>query len=299
MRLALCLVVALCCGLPAASDGSARTDLSAVSSWAYWLQEPDLDSLADTEHDLVVIDYSLTGDADGEFSAADIQALRDSGKTVLAYLSIGEAEDYRFYWKTKWKPGKPGWLLEENPDWEGNYKVKYWAGGWWKKGLRPYLDRILDAGFDGVYLDLVDAYWWWHEEKGMKVRSTANRMCKLVERIANHGRDRAGEGFVVFTQNGVSILDDCSKKWRTRFLVAIDGVAVESLFHEVFSDEDQDYRLEKLAEFEDAGKLLLVVDYIGAAKWDGFFDDIDASGLGLLGYPAAPDHALDELVIYD
>lgn len=45
---------------------------------------------------------------------------------ILAYMSIGEAEDYRYYWKDEWKDHPPGWMAGENPDWPGNYKVKYW-----------------------------------------------------------------------------------------------------------------------------------------------------------------------------
>ncbi|NOX86519.1 MAG: hypothetical protein GXO86_11260, partial [Chlorobi bacterium] len=79
----------------------------------------------------------------------------------VCYMSIGEAEDYRYYWQPDWKPGNPSWLDKENPDWEGNYKVKYWDKGW--QGIifgndGSYLKKILDAGFDGVYLDIIDAF---------------------------------------------------------------------------------------------------------------------------------------------
>lgn len=33
-------------------------------------------------------------------------------------MSIGEAEDYRFYWQNTWKNNKPDWLLTENPQWK-------------------------------------------------------------------------------------------------------------------------------------------------------------------------------------
>jgi cysteinyl-tRNA synthetase len=76
-------------------------------------------------------------------------------------MSVGEAEDYRYYWRSEWKKDPPGWLDEENPEWEGNYKVHYWDTEWHSILYRSegaYIDRILDAGFDGVYLDLIDAY---------------------------------------------------------------------------------------------------------------------------------------------
>ena len=85
-----------------------------------------LEVLEKADLDLVVIDYSSDGSEDGEFSHAEIKSLRDAGKTVLAYFSIGEAEDYRFYWGKKWRVGRPGFIAEENPDWEGNYKAMPW-----------------------------------------------------------------------------------------------------------------------------------------------------------------------------
>ena len=55
----------------------------------------------------------------------------------------------------------PGWLSEENGDWHGNYKVHYWDPEWQEiifGNAGSYLKKILDAGFDGVYLDIIDAF---------------------------------------------------------------------------------------------------------------------------------------------
>ena len=64
----------------------------------------------------------------------DIEELKvkDNGgkRIVIAYLSIGEAEDYRYYWKKKWNKKKPKWIIKENENWEGNYIVKYWSPEW-------------------------------------------------------------------------------------------------------------------------------------------------------------------------
>jgi cysteinyl-tRNA synthetase len=76
-------------------------------------------------------------------------------------MSIGEAEDYRYYWEADWYSDPPVWLDEKNPLWEGNYKVLYWMQEWQDLIFgdeSAYLDRILNAGFDGVYLDIIDAF---------------------------------------------------------------------------------------------------------------------------------------------
>jgi cysteinyl-tRNA synthetase len=287
------MLVALC--LPALAAGQ-RADLSLVQSWCIWLQAPSIDVLEACSYDVIVMDYSYDGSAAGEFGSGDIQRLRAAGKTVLAYFSIGEAEDYRFYWKSTWRPGKPSYISDENPDWPGNYAVQFWTSGWWTNALQPYLDRILAAGFDGVYLDKVDAYWWWYDVKGVNYRTSANRMVTLVEKIAAYARERAGEGFIVCPQNGLAILDDASATYRDRYLAAIDAVGSESLFWNYWSAEDQAYRLAKLEEFNAAGKRAFLIEYIDAADRDEFFGLIDGSGLDALGYAAAPDRMLDELV---
>jgi len=45
----------------------------------------------------------------------------------------------------------------QNPDWPGNNKVKYWDPGW-QKVMHQYLAKIIATGYDGAYLDVIDAY---------------------------------------------------------------------------------------------------------------------------------------------
>ncbi len=76
-------------------------------------------------------------------------------------MSIGEAEDYRYYWQDKWHVGNPAFIVEQNPQWQGNYTIKYWSKAWQRLifgDKNSYLERILNANFDGVYLDIVDAF---------------------------------------------------------------------------------------------------------------------------------------------
>lgn len=86
---------------------------------------------------------------------------------VCAYMSVGEAEDYRDYWQQSWNDKRPPWISEMNKEWEGNYKVMYWTKSWRDilfGSEDSYLDKILSAGFDGVYLDVVDAYEYYEDE---------------------------------------------------------------------------------------------------------------------------------------
>ncbi len=125
-----------------------------------------LDALAKTNYDLLVIDLFT-----GEWTATDddvkVLKIRPNGgrRLVLCYVSIGEAEDYRFYWNRSWRTANPPFLGRENPQWKGNYAVKYWDPVWQTifLGGEGYLARVQAAGFDGIYLDKVDEYEWFEE----------------------------------------------------------------------------------------------------------------------------------------
>ncbi|MBN2324958.1 MAG: endo alpha-1,4 polygalactosaminidase [Spirochaetes bacterium] len=123
--------------------------------------------LSATNYDVIIMD-AFFEDENGDqrmLASEDVLALkrkRNGGRRlVISYMSIGEAEEYRYYWRTSWKRNPPSWLAGENPDWPGNYKVKYWDPEWRAVifGSRDaYLDRIIAAGFNGVYLDIIDAF---------------------------------------------------------------------------------------------------------------------------------------------
>jgi cysteinyl-tRNA synthetase len=288
-----CVVAVLILG--AAVAAASRTDLGWVSGFGIQLQNADVDQLAASSYHVLVTDYSRDGSDSGAYSAAEIATVQDEGKLVLAYLPAGELSDFRFYWKPSWRTGKPGFIGPENPNWPGAYKAKYWKKGFWNKVVQPHLDRILDAGFDGVWLDTVDAYWFWYLEGEDPVES-ADRMARLVRRVAEYARAAAGEQFVVIANNGLAMLDDASTTWRNNYLADIDGVNVESLFYNYWSPADQAYRLAKLEQFADAGKTIFNIEYIDRAKHDEYFTTLDGLEFEVHGYPAAPDAALDELV---
>ena len=124
-------------------------------------------ALSETDYDIFVIDFFFEEE---EFTVSEVNTLKTKNnggrRLVISYMSIGEAEDYRYYWQTDWENHPPSWLAGENPDWEGNYKVRYWKDEW--KNIiygseSSYLGKIIDRGFDGVYLDIIDAFEYFEE----------------------------------------------------------------------------------------------------------------------------------------
>mgnify|MGYP001679623872 FL=1 len=120
-------------------------------------------ALRNTNYDLLLIEVSHNNIF---FTKEQIEELKikDNGgkRIVIAYLSIGEAEDYRFYWKKKWNKKKPNWIVKENENWEGNYIVKYWSPEW-KDIIKEYQKKLDEIGVDGYLLDTVDTYQYFEE----------------------------------------------------------------------------------------------------------------------------------------
>ncbi len=144
--------------------------LSEVSNFLYIINPEGFNSKIDmlkninnTDYDMIIVDLF---DNDGiSLTKEDVSSLKikanGAARIVVAYMSIGEAEDYRYYWQPDWKNQRPEWMEKENPDWPGNYKVRYWKMGWREiiyGNDNGYLDKILNAGFDGVYLDIIDGF---------------------------------------------------------------------------------------------------------------------------------------------
>lgn len=140
----------------------AQNFLYLINPGAYSSKEAFLIALESSRYDLILIDAFYD---DTWLTVDDVDRIstkpQGGNRLVISYMSIGEAEDYRFYWQTDWKNTPPSWLAGENSQWKGNYKVRYWEAAWQDiifGNQEAYLDKILELGFDGVYLDIVDAY---------------------------------------------------------------------------------------------------------------------------------------------
>jgi cysteinyl-tRNA synthetase, unknown class len=280
----------------------ARTHLAApawseVNDFAYQLQDVHLPSLRRSKYDLLVIDYARDGTDATRFTREQVRSLQvhaTQPKRVLAYLSVGEAEDYRFYWDARWSNPKerPPWLGPANPDWPGNYKVRYWDGRWQKIAFR-YLDKIIEDGFDGAYLDVIDAYEFWGPAGNRTRPTAAGDMVAFVRRLAYHARVRRGRpDFAIFLQNGEALI-----KYPTIYDV-VTGIGREDTFYTGNRPNlpaEVERTLRFLDRFRDAGKPVLTIDYVTTpGRVDAFYAASTLRGF----IPHAPPRELDRLTIH-
>ncbi len=146
----------------------AKNFLYIISPSAFATKEEFIHAIEISNYDLVVMD--LYFDETTMINAADLNRihtkLNGGNRKVICYMSIGEAESYRWYWKPYWNAAPPSFIVAEDPDWIDNFSVRYWDPNWQAIicGMNDsYLKRIVDAGFDGAYLDLVSEYEYFEE----------------------------------------------------------------------------------------------------------------------------------------
>jgi cysteinyl-tRNA synthetase, unknown class len=221
-----------------ARDAAARrAPLRDVRSWSIQYRRINPFEIAASPFDLVVIDFrpDVLFGTEFAFSRADVAMMQrkpDGGRRlVIAYLSVGEAEDYRWYWQKSWSDTpntRPAWIGTENARWKGNFPVRFWDPAWPAilfGAPDRYLDRIVEAGFDGVYLDRVDVY-----AEFLTEQPTADRdMVALVGALSAHAR-ALNPRFMTILQNAEELTV------RPPVRAAIDGFAKEDLFYGVDHD---------------------------------------------------------------
>lgn len=280
-----------------------RGRLAAVASWGYQLRRLDIAEIAASPYDLVVIDYApdRVHGIEIPFTADDVHRMqRKPGggqRIVLAYLSIGEAERYRTYWSDAWHDPatRPTWLLDPNPQWEGNYPVRFWHADWQRiivGGPESYLARILAAGFDGVYLDRADVF----QELANDHPNAEREMVRLVALIAARARAQQPD-FLVVLQNAEELVG------HRQVRASIDAIAKEDLFFGVNHDGKANPHdmvaasLDDLRRARRSGLKLLAVEYLedgeaarlalAKARRDGIVMHFAERSLGTLRLPLA------------
>ena len=222
---------------------SGALPLADVRRWLYLIDvdlAPDVvDQIVGSAYDMVVLDYIPSEANNTDYPMASVIArLHDAPapKLVLAYIDIGEAEDYRTYWQPGWGIGDPEWIAGGDPDgWEGNYPVAFWHDVWREIWLGPegYLQAIVAAGFDGVYLDWVEAYSDESvsaiaAEEGVDARQ---EMIWWVADIADFTRSLR-PGFIVVAQNAAELVASDA------YVSAIDAIAQEQVWFDGGADND-------------------------------------------------------------
>jgi len=245
--LAVMVIAAGCGRAPERAERAVTASpLYGMRFFAYQIQGQEEDNnirkLADSRYDLLVIDQtrSLKGE-EGYDSAADVARLKSSTgssgrkKVVVCYLDVGEAEGYRRYWKDDWRVGDPEWIVAPDPGgWDDNYPVKFWRPEW-KEIMNQAVDRIIEDGYDGIYLDWLEVYSFEPvvEAAGSEGLNARDELVEFVRELARRGRSKK-PGFLLIAQNAAELGSD------PEYVELFDAIAQEGVWYEGGSDPDTD-----------------------------------------------------------
>jgi len=253
-----------------ASGAAAQQQTSAleqVKTWAYQLKDVSqekIDKIVASPFDMIIIDSSMFPNGkEVRLTREQVESMKrkpdGSRRLVVAYFSAGECESFRQYWKPAWNKNRPSWVYKADHDWKGDYIVRYWEPAWHKiiYGTSDSLiDNILAAGFDGISIDRVDAYYYFGDTEARR-----RQMIELIKEISTYMRTKKPDS-VILAQNAEELLDHAD------YISAIDGIAKEDLLFGISHKErrnpqgDIEHSTRLLDRARKQGKVIFVIEYL-------------------------------------
>jgi cysteinyl-tRNA synthetase len=141
----------------------AQNHLYLISTDNFSSKQEMIHAISLTNFDVVLIDLFFEG---AELTSSEISQLKTKAnggqRLVISYVNIGSAEKFRYYWKKDWGLHHPLWLKRKYEGYDDEFIVKFWKKEWQDiiyGNDNSYMKKILEAGFDGAYLDNVEAYY--------------------------------------------------------------------------------------------------------------------------------------------
>lgn len=142
----------------------AQNYLYLISTDSYSDKASFLSAIQQTNFDVLIIDAFF---GDELLTSVDITSLKtkqNGGKRlVISYMNIGSAEKYRYYWKKNWGLHHPLWLKKKYDGYKDEIWVKFWKDEWQEiiyGNADSYTQKLLNAGFDGAYLDNIEGFYF-------------------------------------------------------------------------------------------------------------------------------------------
>lgn len=228
--------------------------MTQFSSYALQLVNFTATSLAATGAQLLIVESGVTGPWGTTLTPAQLASLEAQGRQVLGYVNTSVTDASRSYWNNAWvtptnpaepdvgvvQPGAPAWLQNNfgGVDFNAGYPgpeailVDYREPNW-RALVVAQAVAVVQAGFDGVFLDDVGRYFQAGYAGGSYDATLADSMMALVVEVATAIRAIDADAKVVIN-SGVYIGWDSSGGTGAQlyqdYLAALDGVLIENQY---------------------------------------------------------------------
>lgn len=131
----------------------------------------------------------------------------------FAYVSIGEADSTRSFWK---QIRDSTVVIEKNPDWPESYRVDIRSPLWQKILTDHIIPDIVQKKFSGIFLDTIDTPLYLEDRDPKKFSRSTVALVQLIKSLKKKFPQLG-----ILPNNGLPILDQIG--------TIIDGVVVEDL----------------------------------------------------------------------
>ena len=161
------------------------------------------------------------------YTKTEVEALKKTGTTILAYITLGETDSNRWYYPLLEQQG----FIGINENWGSAYldleneEVRSIL-------LEKMLPEVMIKGFDGLFLDTIDAVAPYTERRGLR-----SHMVDLIKEIRVHFPDK-----IIIQNAGLFLLEETRS--------SIDAVLIEDIASG-YDFENQRYYIKNLEEFNE------------------------------------------------
>ncbi|MGD9200180.1 MAG: endo alpha-1,4 polygalactosaminidase [Chitinispirillia bacterium] len=177
--------------------------------------------------------------------------------TYIGYVSLGEAERFRWYWYHI--EGKK-FILWENKNWKDDYIIDIRSLEWQNLLVEKIIPKILKKGYQGLFFDTIDTPIYLEEKDPEKYRGSVEALADLIYRIR-----KKYPKITLISNNGLRAIE--------HFGAHIDIFLIEGLNttydfkRKKYKTADIDWRNHRLSLIRNnrdliKGKPVIVIDYL-------------------------------------
>ncbi|XP_055347361.1 uncharacterized protein TM_1410-like [Paramacrobiotus metropolitanus] len=196
---------------------SARAKVKFASQFFVQMSNCTYDTLLNNPHNILIVDPD-----DVRLTAEQNEELKYQGKLVLAYVSVGQAEEFRAYWSDEEIDNEQveEIYIRDDPTYPDGKVVRYWNPVWRDMLIDYMMNNVIPYNYSGVFLDYLGNY-----EQFPERPTAAADMVQLARSVADAVREH--------DQLGLVVVHGAAKLWdeNDRMKKFVDGLSEENVWY--------------------------------------------------------------------
>ncbi len=224
-----------------------RPGLDKPASWAcYYGKDPEVLRNLNECHIAVV-----EPDISGFFPPVN------SGTLFAGYVSIGEAEKFRWYWPLI---ENSDFIGPENENWENDFFVDIRSRKWRELLIRRIIPKILSKGYKALFFDTIDSPLFLEEKYPLKYKGCEDSLASFIAEVKETFPE-----IILISNNGMRAVKKIGKFFD---VYCLEGLNTAYDFDTgTYNKTDENWRKKRIGFIKNnpeitSGKPVLVLDYM-------------------------------------